>query len=300
MPLFNRNGGKLELIRPQEIDLEKNLQNLIENNLEEIFGCRFVASEFSTGLVHSGRIDTIALSEDNNPVIIEYKKVESSSLLNQSLFYLHWLYDHKGDFQIAVNKTLGNIEIDWSNIRVICIAPKYKKYDLHAAEVMGAPIELWKYKNYENGMFNLEEVFKNGKNTTKQPEQPVDIGASPSWTYETHSNKLGSVQLKELLEEVKEYIMGLDESVEEAPKKLYIAYKIAKNFVCVECFKKKIGLYLKFTQEYIKECEKKGIGRDMTRIGHFGTGNFEFVINGREDLEMAKELIRVSFECIGE
>lgn len=77
------------------------LQHLVEQNLETVFNCRFVASEFVTGVLHGGRIDTLALSEDNNPVIIEYKKIESSELINQSLFYLAWIQDHKGDFEIA-------------------------------------------------------------------------------------------------------------------------------------------------------------------------------------------------------
>ena len=55
------------------------------------FKCRLVAMEFSTGAQHAGRIDTLALSEDNNPVIIEYKTVESSDLITQSLFYLAWI-----------------------------------------------------------------------------------------------------------------------------------------------------------------------------------------------------------------
>ncbi len=94
-----------------------------------LFACRFVASEFSTGAIHAGRIDTLALSEDCNPVIIEYKKVESSELINQSLFYLAWLNDHRGDFEIAVQKKLSaDTEVDWSPIRVICIVPNYKKY----------------------------------------------------------------------------------------------------------------------------------------------------------------------------
>jgi len=42
-------------------------------------------------------------TEENNPVIIEYKRIESSELVNQSLYYLSWIKDHKGDFQIAVN-----------------------------------------------------------------------------------------------------------------------------------------------------------------------------------------------------
>jgi hypothetical protein len=83
---------------------EKALQQLIERNLDAVFKCQLVASEFPTGAQHAGRIDTLALSEDHNPVIIEYKNVESSDLINQSLFYLSWIHDHKGDFEIAAQK----------------------------------------------------------------------------------------------------------------------------------------------------------------------------------------------------
>ncbi len=133
MPIFEIIGEKLKHIEQKNFSTEKELQNLIEKNLQTVFNCRFVATEFSTGAKHAGRIDSLALSEEDNPVIIEYKKVESSELINQSLFYLNWIADHKGDFEIAVQKKLGNgIEVDWSDIRVICIAPNYRKYDLLA------------------------------------------------------------------------------------------------------------------------------------------------------------------------
>ena len=107
MPLFQINGAKLSLTRPTNFNQEKEIQALIEKNLETVFNCRFIASEFSTGSEHAGRIDTLALSEDKNPVIIEYKKVESSELINQSLYYLSWIKDHRGDFQVAANEKLG-------------------------------------------------------------------------------------------------------------------------------------------------------------------------------------------------
>ncbi len=187
MALFQREKYKLTLIKQTKFTNEKELQSLIENNLDTIFNCRFIATEFTTGPVHAGRIDTLALSEDDNPVIIEYKNVESSELINQSLFYLSWIRDHKGDFQVAVDNAFGSKkEVDWTDIRVICIAPGYKKYDLHAVQMMGANIELWEYKLYENGAFYLDEVFRksttlsesiptstNGKNPKKQWGQPL-------------------------------------------------------------------------------------------------------------------------------
>ena len=80
---------------------------MIEHNLKTVFNFRFVATEFSTGSVHAGRIDTLALSEDGNPVIIEYMRVASSELINYSLSYLACLQDHYWDFEIAVHKALG-------------------------------------------------------------------------------------------------------------------------------------------------------------------------------------------------
>ena len=152
MPLFHISSDKLSTVRPKEFATERELQSLIEKNLETVFNCRLVATEFPTGSRHAGRIDTLALSEENNPVIIEYKKTPSSELINQGLYYLSWMDDHRGDFQVAVDKKLGkNAKVDWSDIRVICIAPGYKKFDLHAVQMMGANIELWEYRLYENG-----------------------------------------------------------------------------------------------------------------------------------------------------
>src|SRR3984893_1685226 len=146
MPLFQIANDTLTPVPLDNFLAEKELQRLIEGNIGTLFSCRLVASEFSTGTQHAGRIDTLALSEDGNPVIIEYKKVESSELINQSLYYLSWIHDHKGDFHIAVQKSLGNeVKVDWTDVRVICLAPNYKKYDLHAVQVMGANIEMWRY-----------------------------------------------------------------------------------------------------------------------------------------------------------
>lgn len=114
MPLFQINKRVLVPVPQANFGIEKNLQALIEGNLEAVFSCRLVATEYSTGAQHSGRIDTLALSEDNNPVIIEYKKVESSELINQSLFYLSWLSDHRGDFEVAAQRAVGpKVPVDW-------------------------------------------------------------------------------------------------------------------------------------------------------------------------------------------
>lgn len=310
MPLFTIENKKLHLQKPINFKLEKDIQSIIEDNLETVFNCRFIATEFSTGNEHAGRIDTLGLSEDDNPVILEYKKVESSELVNQSLYYLSWIKDHKGDFQIAVNKALNKkIEVDWSDVRVICIAPGYKKYDLHAVQMMGANIELWQYKLYDNGSFYLEEVFR--KTSALVNSSPVEQGKNPimveagkkaaiarknnTYTLADHLKNIDKV-VSSLFNDLRDFIMGIDESIEEAPKKFYIAYKVSQNFICVELKKNKITIFLKIDPKKVKLPTN---ARDVSETGHYGTGNFELTISNEKELEDSKEYITKSYENIG-
>jgi predicted transport protein len=308
MPLFQIKSKELVAVPQCDFPDERTLQRLVEANLSSVFNCRFVATEFSTGAVHAGRIDTLALSEDGNPVIIEYKKVASSDLINQSLFYLHWIKDHHGDFELAAQKTLGKtVEIDWGDVRVICIAPNYKKYDLHAVQVMGANIELWTFRRFDNDVVFFEEQFRRSASSAsgssdKNPTM-VEAGkkaaltkALGGWTFEQHiENK--SDHIRALVFAIQEYIQSLDGAIEEDPKKLYIAYRTTQNIVCVEPQKQKVLLFLKLDPGKHKGPSK--ISRDMRQIGHFGTGDLEITIKTQEDLELAKPFIKLAYEHVG-
>ena len=256
MPIFEILNQQLVSVEQTNFTTEKALQSLVETNLGTVFNCRFVATEFSTGSQHAGRIDTLALSEDNNPVIIEYKKVESSELITQSLFYLSWIHDHKGDFNIAVQKALGNdVLVDWTAVRVICLAPNYKKYDLYAAQVIGANIELWRYRLFKNSILYLEEVLQKavsiGQDTIEN-KNPVMVAAgkkaaatraSGAYSFEQHL-ETKSEKIRQLVFDIREFIMNLDSAMEEVPKKFYIAYRTSQNIVCMEVKQNKIILYL--------------------------------------------------------
>lgn len=310
MPIFDISGDKLSAVEQKNFALEKELQTLIEKNLETVFNCRFIASEFSTGAQHAGRIDSLALSEEDNPVIIEYKKVESSELINQSLFYLHWIQDHKGDFEIAVQKALGNgVQVDWSEVRVICIAPNYKKYDLHAVQVMGANIELWKYRLFTNNSLYLEEVFHNTKPATaiteisdKNPvmveagKKAALVRATATYTFEEHLEGK-SKQIQELIHNIREFVTGLDSAIEEVPKKFYVAYKASQNIVCMEVKSKNIKLFIKLKPSNVSE--PPASFRDVTNIGHFGTGDVEFTISTLEEFEEIKKYIEMAYNKVG-
>lgn len=133
--LYKINNSEASELSGSSVAVEKSLQKLIEGNLDTFLGIRFVASEHSTGRTHGGRIDTLGLDENNSPVIIEYKRAINENVINQGLYYLDWLLDHRAEFEKLVRKHYGESVadgVDWGAPRLLCIAGDFKKYDEHA------------------------------------------------------------------------------------------------------------------------------------------------------------------------
>ena len=246
MPLFKISNGKAKKLSLKSLKKEKELQKFVEENCEELLGVRFIASEFSTGEKHGGRIDTLGIDSEGNPTIIEYKKTENDNVINQGLFYLDWLVDHKGDFEVAATKKLGNdIEIIWGSPRLILIAQNFNKYDKYAVNRIGENISLYKYYFYEEDMFYLENVF-----TSEQISSPNRVSRESAnqsllkqYTLEDHYAK-GSEKTVEIFKELREQILKIDDSINERAKKVYVAYTTTRNFAEVQISKSSLTIYL--------------------------------------------------------
>ena len=110
MALFKISDSTVKKITVKDLDLEKNLQALFENNLNEILNIEFLAHEYSTSF--GGRIDTLGIDKNGSPVIIEYKRNQNDNVINQGLSYLKWLLHHKADFEVLCRNKKIDIEID--------------------------------------------------------------------------------------------------------------------------------------------------------------------------------------------
>lgn len=145
LKLFRIDGGIAVELQGAALALERPLQVLIERNMEVLFGVRLVVSEHSTGKKHGGRIDSLGLDENGSPVIFEYKRTVNENVINQGLFYLDWLLDHRAEFELLVMRKLGSPageQIDWSSPRLVCVASDFTRYDEHAIAQINRGIEL--------------------------------------------------------------------------------------------------------------------------------------------------------------
>jgi len=257
MPIFSISNNTAKQIKLSTFEDEGSLQNFIENNLEEIFSIKFIASEFSTGEKHGGRIDTLGLDENGSPVIIEYKWGEKDNVINQGLFYLDWLIDHVGDFQIATERKLGNVKIDWGRPRLILIASSFNRYDKYAINRMNENIELWDYTLYENGLFSIE-LETCSQPSTKNKKQVTKIDYS-NYDLNYHLNKT-SKELKEKFLDIREQILEFGGVKEVTEQKSGITYKTSKSFARFEFNKSVINLLLR-DPKYI---DPRGLVKDVT------------------------------------
>ena len=300
MALFlttNRNAKK---IPPVKAGLEKDIQKLFEENLEEILNIEFLITEYSTSF--GGRIDSLGIDKNGSPVIIEYKRSQNDNVINQGLSYLRWLLDHKADFEALVQKADIKTEIDWASPRVICVAESYNKFDLDTADLLPMNIELLRYKLYENDILLVEpetqrkikistsQIFDKGEKHKREFKEKIQH------TIDDHL-KLASVAIREVFSIMKEKIFALDESIIEEPKAKYIAYKLATNFCDVVVLKDALKIFLNVPSGELND--PLGIARDLTKpkpIGHWGNGDYETKLAHKENIDTVMELIRQSYE----
>lgn len=298
--LFRTGPQGVAELKGQSLALERSLQALMERNLETLLGVRFLASEHSTGAKHKGRIDTLGLDENGCPVIIEYKRATNENVINQGLFYLDWLMDHQAEFKLLVLEKLGKAAadaIEWGGPRLLCIAGDFTRYDEHAVLQMNRNIELIRYRHYPDGFLILEMVNavsaegggKSGDLTPPSPNKHV---------YTTVSEYLERApdSVKELYQAVEDALLTLGDEVEKKVLKFYVAFRRIKNFACVEVRvqTKCVIVYLKCppTAENLIE----GFTRDVSNLGHFGTGDLEVTLRTAEDLERARHLFEMSYQ----
>lgn len=290
---------EVEEIEGTSMQLEKHLQNIIEENMEVFLGVKFLATEYSTGKVHNGRIDSLGIDENNCPVIIEYKRSINENVINQGLYYLDWLLDHKEAFEFLVMKKLGgdiHENIEWTSPRLICIANDFTKYDIHAVKQINRNIDLIKYKNYKEELLLLEMVHTNTVSDEYKP-----IGNTDNLTkhkYKTVEDYLEDAnnELKNRYYILKDFIMSLGDDVQEKKLKNYFGFKRIKNFACVEIHPKS-NLVVIYTKANLSEINlEDGFTRNVTNIGHYGTGNLEIRFTNINQFDEVQKYILKSYE----
>lgn len=286
--------------------VERSLHALVERNLEALLGVHLVASDHPTGRSHGGRVDTLGLDENGCPVIVEYKRTLNENVINQGLFYLDWLLDHRAEFALLVTERLGKVaaaRIEWTAPRLVCIAGGFTRYDAHAIKQIDRTIELIRYRRFGDDFLVLELV-----GSAAAIAEPATRTAGTATAATRRRPRRGAraiadrlaaspADVRDRYEALASFLLALGDDVQARTLTTYVAYRRLTNFACVDIHPqlKRLVVYAKVDPDGIALAP--GFTRDVRAVGDPGTGDLEMTINGDEDLERAKPLLLRSYEA---
>lgn len=311
LKLFRFSTDQAEELAGRSALVERDLHDLMEKHMECFLGIRLIAHEYSTGKNHRGRIDSLGLDENCCPVIIEYKRHQNENVINQGLYYLDWLLDHKAEFQLLVMNRFDKETaeaLEWGGTRVLCVAGDFTKFDEHAVAQIGRNIELIRYKYFADNLLMLEwlnpiqmDAAKNqAPSSSLKTSAKEESSASESNEKTQPPRSLAKLmaampaELVSLYDDLKSFIMSLGDDINAKELLHYIAFTRLKNFVCLLPMKSGLKLTLKLNPDSVTL--EENFSRDLRGLGHLGTGDLEISIRSQADLAKAKALIERAYQ----
>ena len=270
MSIFKIKNQKLIPVKEIQIDLEKDIQELTENNLEIIFGLELVASEFN---LENFWIDTLAFDPENKAfVIIEYKKNQNISIMDQGQTYLNLLLDHKAEVLLEYNekknKNLKRKDVNWDQTRVIFIAPTFTPYQKRALHPK-LPFELWEVRKYEDNLITYTQIqplilARMGHTTpslTGRATKEIKV-----YTLEDVFKNCSPFQ-KEAIRRIEEMIFELGSDIKEIVSTISITFKTQKPFLQLSHLGKPRNLLTIYFYEGYKLKDEKKLLQGRGKIG---------------------------------
>src|SRR3989344_8199246 len=223
MAIFQVKNNKVRVVNKKKFDLEKDIQELAEENLETIFGLKFVSGflnqEFSVRAQEQDfYIDTLAFDENQKSfVIIEYKKDKSFSVIDQGFAYLSAMLNHKADFVLEINerlkKNFTKKDIDWEQSRIIFISPEFTNYKRNAINFKDLPIYLYKVRPYENDLYEFDPItpYRTTESIGSLSKDKTIQSVSKEVKVYTEDDIFGKNERKmELYRKLKEKLLSID------------------------------------------------------------------------------------------
>jgi len=132
----------------------------------------------------------------------------------------------------------------------------------------------------------------------KQVKEMCNKGLDPSALLENTNVELSSFSispsLKEIYTELKSRLLIFGKDIQIESKKKYIAFKAKKSFVDIEFLKESIKGHINLKKGQLNDPKK--ICRDVSKVGHFGNGDYEILIDSSNDIPYFMSLAKQSFK----
>lgn len=303
MQIFNNKNWKLEQVKEIWFKLEKDMQKLTEDNMENIFWLEFITTEFQ---LNNLRIDSLAFdNESNSFVIIEYKRWNSYSVVDQWMSYLALMLNNKADFvqELAKkrNKFINTKNIDWSQSKIIIIADSFNRYQRESINFKDLAIDLWELKQFTNWTIIYNPI--KASNTTEsiktvtrfETEGFKEINKEIKTYNEQDHISIWNDKIKEIYDNLKNFVLSLDTEISIVYKKIYIAFKLnKKNLIDIAILKWSIKIWINVKKWELEDIYN--ITSDVSNKWHHWNWDYEIKLNNENNILKVQDLIKQAYD----
>lgn len=211
------------------------------------------------------------------------------------------MLQYKEIFLVEYNESLGRnlkrADVDWSQTRVVFVSTDFTENQIEATNFKDLSIELWQVKRYENETIAIIPIKKSrtaesigqiaGRNATA-----IKTVATEIKTYTEDDLLTGkSDETVELYQQFRNAVLNLTDDIEIKPQKWYVAFKKnGRNMVSIEIQQRCLKLFINVKSGELDD--PKHIARDVSHVGHYGTGDYELKVSDDRNLEYIMSLIK--------
>lgn len=307
MPIYKNDNSKIKVIKEKPFKLEKELQDVTEKNLQEIFGLEFVSSEFQHNNL---RIDTLAYDPSENTfVVIEYKLEKSFSVIDQGFAYLSLVLNNQAEFVLEFNKKFqdkkGKTDFDWTQMKVLFLARNFTPHQLEAINFKDLPMELWEITQYEGDMIQYLQIKRSGAKASIQSlgiSNSGTINASKevkNYTEEDYVSSKPEGKGKEFYQKMKEKISIIDSNIVVHPTKNYISFQLPdnwRNIFYLKIFGNKVSVDFTRTEPKDFNDPENKVVYNVNSLKNYNQHISSIEITNEKELEYGVYLIQQAYD----
>ena len=307
----------LNLREKIEFESEYVLHKVTQENLK-LFDLEFVASERqfteenNTSEIEdiecigeTSRVDNIAFNKkEKTLVLIEYKNVKDSNVIEQAKGYLELVEKYPKKFAERRYDECGNEEeepkeYEFEKTRVMIIGPEFTK-----SQIDDSPknFELWVVSLYDCGNNKGVVEYKNVK-TRKIIELNIDLD---NLDFTEKKSLMGKPQENcDLYHTFKDKVMENDSEYMDFRFLVDdVSFRTNDQIVCIFRLKNKPKIHYFIDKDVsikkqIEDLNKKRDTneiRDISKIKSGGKANYELTLNSNEDIDDAYKLFEIAFK----
>ena len=217
--------------------------------------------------------------------------------------YLSLVLNNKAECVLVYNesrkKPIKKDDIDWTQTRVMFIAPSFTPYQVQSINFKDLPIELWEIKKYANVTVSIEQIQPLGasesiKTISKKSKTVESVSKEIKvYTEDGHLSRIPD-DIKELYDNFKASVLSIGNDIKIKPTKYYMAFISKSDFTDVEFHKKELKVFLNLKKGELND--PIGLARDVSQIGHWGNGDYELNFSNYDDLNYIITLIMQSYK----